>query len=252
MAFSFLKKGAESAQLAQKAAAEAEQRKQEQGKLFRFWLKLNETARITFVDGDLSAEGFLLPSRYYEHNMYEGGRWNNFYVCPQKTNPQSNEKCPLCEGGDRPSLVALFTVIDHREYKGKNDKVYKDLKRLMVVKNQTFEILNKLAVKRGGLAGCTFDVSRIGDKAASVGSMFDFVEKRPIEELKKKYMVEVVDPKTNAKTKKTLFEPADYEFEITYRTGDELRKMGKGAPNTGPTVPSSQPDGEQPDYSDQL
>ena len=77
MAFTFLKTGAASAKLAQKAAAEPEARKQ-QGKMFRFWMKEKEEARITFVDGDLAKDGPLAgypdPPRYYEHNLFLNGR----------------------------------------------------------------------------------------------------------------------------------------------------------------------------------
>jgi hypothetical protein len=231
MGFTFLKTGADSAKLAQRAAAEQEQRQAEKGKLFRFWLKEKEEGRITFIDGDLNAEGFLVPPRYYEHNLFLNGQWNNYYVCPEKTNPDANDKCPICESGDRPSLVALFTIIDHRQIQSTKDKtkVWKDTKKLLVAKPQTYELLNKHAIKRGGLAGSTFDASRVGDKSASVGSMFDFVEKKDIKDLKALYTYEKVDPKTNAKTKVTNFTPADYEVEITYRTGDQLRVLLKTA-----------------------
>lgn len=227
MAVSWLKKGADSAKLAQKEEAEAQKRKEEQGKAFRFWMKEDEEARITFVDGDLGSEGFLLPARYYEHNLKINGKWNNFFVCPEKTHPDSGEKCPICEGGDRPSLVALFTIIDHRAFKSKDgQKTYSDTAKILAAKPATFELLNKIAVKRHGLAGATFDVSRIGDKAAAVGSMFDFLEKHNVEELKKNYVREfTVDGK---KVTKSIFVPFDYEKEIVYRSETELRKMGFG------------------------
>ena len=46
---------------------------------------------------------------------------------------------------NRPSLVALFTIIDHRQIQSTKDKtkVYKDTKKLLVAKTQTFELLNK-------------------------------------------------------------------------------------------------------------
>ena len=237
MAISFLKKGAESANLAKQEEAEKQKQKEEQGKMFRFLLKDKEEARVTFVDGELSSDGFLIPPRFYEHHLQLGGKWGNYFLCPEKTNPESGEKCPICAGsatmqGDRPALVALFTVIDHRTWESKDKtKSGKDSKRLYVAKAQTFEQLSKLAIKRGGLAGCTFDISRIGDKAAGVGSMFDFVEKNDIGTLQKKYTIEVVDPKTNVKTIVTNFTPANYEFEITNRTADDLRKLGFGSAN---------------------
>ena len=259
MAFTFLKTGADSVKLAQRAAAE-----QQRDKLYRFWLKEKEEARITFVDGELSKEGPLMgymdPPRYYEHNLFLNGQWNNFFVCPERTDPEKNEKCPICESGDRPSLVALFTVIDHRQFPSSKDKtkIYKDSKKLLVAKPQTFELLTKHALKRGGLAGATFDASRVGDKAASVGSMFEFVEKKPIEELKKLYVVERIDPKTNAKIKVTNFTPADYEKEIEYKTRVQLLELTKGGGSPGSTdeVPFNQQQGTSPaehvDYSKEL
>lgn len=258
MAFTFLKTGAASAKMAQRAAAEAEQRKSEQGRMFRFWMKEKEEARITFVDGNLATEGalagYLDPPRYYEHNLFLNGVWNNFFVCPERTSPDAGDKCPICESGDKPALVALFTIIDHRVIQSTKDKTktYKDTKKLLVAKQQTFELLTKHAIKRGGLAGCTFDASRVGDKSASVGSMFDFVEKKPVTELQKVYMVEKLDPKTNQKVKVTNFTPADYEKEIQYRTGEELGKeihknddipFGGGSEKAVPGAA---------DYSDQL
>lgn len=253
MAVSFMKTGAASAQLAKNAAAEQEQRRREQGKMFRFWLKDKEEARITFVDGDLSAEGFLLPPRYYEHNLFLHGTWNNFYACPEKTNPDAKDKCPICGGDDRPALVALFTIIDHRQIPSRDKtKIWKDTKKLLVCKPQTFEILNMIAIKRGGLACATFDVSRVGDRAAAVGSMFDFIEKKPLAALQALYMVERKDPKTNALVKVTNFTPADYEAEVTNLTGDELRKLGLGKEDTSGVGAVSATAGPAPDYSEQL
>lgn len=258
MALTWMKKGAESANLAKQDELAYEQRKAEQGKMFRFWIKEGEDARITFVDGELSEAGHLLPPRYYEHNLFLNGSWGNTYVCPEKTNPESGESCPICAGGDRPSLVTLFTVIDHREFKGKNDVAYRDTPKLLVAKTQSFELLNKIAQKRGGLAGCSFDVSRMGDKAASIGSMFDFVEKHDVEALKKEFTRKVKDDKGKETGKvETTFVPANYETEIVYRTADELKALGfgkagvGGAPKAGAQQSGAQAGGNT-DYSSQL
>ncbi len=142
--------------------------------MWRFWLKPGEEATITFVDGDLSPEGFLLPPRFYEHNLYLNGKHNNMFVCPEKTSPESGEKCPICEDPqERPSLVALFTVIDHRVFLSKENKQITNRPKLFVAKTQTVEMLNKLAAKLGGLSGQTFDVSRsTSEKSPSVGDLF--------------------------------------------------------------------------------
>jgi len=108
------------------------------------------------------------------------------------------------------------------------------------------------------LAGCLFDVSRVGDKAASVGSLFDFTSKTPIPELQALYMKEVVDPKTNTKSKVTYFTPADYETEIDYKSGAELMDLGfvkGGTPKVNQTQesePETEVAGEQADYSKEL
>jgi hypothetical protein len=180
-------------------------------------------------------------------------------VCPEKTSPEAGYKCPICEAGDRPALVALFTIIDHREYKGKGKdgkegKVYKDQKRLLVAKPQSMEILQKVAVKRGGLAGCTFDVSRMGDNSAAIGSMFDFVEKNAIEDLQKVFIEEV--EKDGKKIVQTYFTPIDYGQEIVFRTPEELLKLGVGkSMHTGGQGmnPGGQAvGGAKPNYGNQL
>jgi hypothetical protein len=252
MALSWLKQGEDSATMAKQHQAATELKMESKGKMFRFSLKKGEEALITFVDGELNADGYLVPPRFYEHTVFVGDRFQNF-VCPEKTAPHSGEKCPICAAGEKVSLVSLFTVIDHRQVPSKDGtKVYKDMPRLFVAKPRTFEMLNKMAIKRGGLAGCTFSVSRSDSQtSAGVGDMFDFDKKTPIDELKAKFMREVTDPKTNVKTNETFFLPADYEKEITFYTASELVGLGFGAPAGGQSMQSSAGDGNT-DYSSQL
>ena len=255
MGVHFLKTGQDSAKLAKQEEAEAQKRREETGKMWRFWLKEGEEAKITFVDGELSPEGFLLPPRFYEHNLFLNGSWNNYYVCPEKTLPHLKEQCPICLSGDRPPLVALFTIIDHRTYQNKDKtKTFSNQRKLLVVKSLTFELLNKIATKRGGLACATFDVSRVGNKAASVGSMFDFQGKQDLKVLREMYKQEVVDPKTNMKTIKSYFESADYESEIVFRDAAELAKLGLGVPHPSSAGMGSSymPSGTTADYASQL
>jgi hypothetical protein len=258
MALSWLKKGEDSLSVAKQEELDALKRQEESGKLFRFWLNKEESAKITFVDGDINPEhGVLTPPRFFEHQVFINGKWDTF-VCPEKTCPESGDKCPICASGDRPSLVSLFTVIDHRIYKSKDgSKTYQDTRKLFVAKPGTMEILQKLAIKRGGLAGARFEISRTGEKAPAVGNLFDFEEKLPIDQLKAKYKDETVDPTTKAKTVKTYFEAANYEQEIIFRDGATLAKMGVGTPTAGGTTTNiSSPDGSSVsssvDYDSQL
>lgn len=236
----WMKTGAASQQLAEQEAIEALKRKEEQGKMFRFYLKTGEEARITFVDGALNKDGYLTPPRFYEHTIQVAGKWEE-YVCPEKTNPESGDKCPICASGDRPYLVSLFTVIDHREFKSKDgSKTYSDMPRLLALKPKGFEIVAHKAKKQGGLEGRTFDVARLGENATNTGDVWDFVEKKDIAELQAQFMRNVKDDKGNDTGKKeTYFVQADYEEEIVFRTGDELRAMGLGVASAGGSTYSS-------------
>ncbi len=256
MTVSWLKQGEASVVIAKQEEAAYEMRKEEQGKMSRFWMKEGEECRITFVDGDLDPEKqILIPPRYYEHMLYLDGSWNNHFVCPEKTAPHLGDKCPICAGNEYPYLASLFTIIDHREWQSQKNpgKVYKDQAKLFVAKAKTVELLNKIAVKRGGLAGCTFDVMRIGEKSANVGTNFDFVEKQSIEVLKEKYVQEWTDPKTNKTTKICVFVPAKYEEQIVFRTGAQLEAKGFGAPKvSGYSNTPSAGAGDTTDYANQL
>lgn len=225
MSISWLKTGAASANLAKQDEAEKAMQQEQKGLLWRFSLKDKEEARMTFIDGDLSPEGFLIPPRYYEHGIWDG-KTMSFYVCPEKTMPEAGHKCPLCAQGDKAALVAVFTVIDHREFTTKAGKKMANQKRLLVAKPMSMEMLTKIAVKRGGLAGATFDVTRMGDKSAAIGSMFDFVEKNPIPQLQTTFTEEI--EVGGVKKTQTTFVPADYSKEIVFKTPEELLKSGIG------------------------
>lgn len=254
MSVSWLKQGEESAKMHEQEKINQEAKKAEQGKSFRFFIKKGQEASIIFVDGVLGPKGYLTPPRFYEHfTIMPGGKWGNV-VCPQQTLPQSGEKCPLCETKDKASLVSLFTVVDLTPYTTKNGIVIPFTRKLFVAKPTTFELINKLAIKRGGLAGIKFDVSRTGDKSPSVGDVFDFQEKyTDLAALKAQFTRTF---KTKEGTEKTVceFEAIDYDKEIPFRSGDELRAMGFGNPvgtmNMGGTSEGNVGSGE--DYKDML
>lgn len=221
---SWMKKGADAAAAFELDAQEQQMKYEQSKKTWRFWIKEGEEARITFVDGGLTKEGFLDVVSFKEHRLLRNGSWNNFFVCTKET----EGVCPICEDGDLPARVALFTVIDHRKVTGKKKAAdgssitYQDVPKLFVAKTDTLKLLTSMGQKRGGLQGCTFDVMRIGNRAPSVGSQFDFIEKQALTLLKTKYF-KVEDGK-----KVTLFKPLDYEKEITYLSADELRQLGFG------------------------
>jgi hypothetical protein len=116
----------------------------------------------------------------------------------------------------------LLTVIDHREHKIKNGpnagKIISNRRKLFVAKRNTIKLLTKIAVKRGGLTGCTFDVSRTDDKKPAVGDVFDFTHKfESLKEIADKYGLKLED-----------VQPADYGSEIKFRSPEELIALGVG------------------------
>jgi len=213
----WLKSGKEAKAALETEEALAEQRKEEQGKLWPFWLPPDEERQITFLDGKLDEDGMLDVLMYYEHSVKINGKWQKF-VCTAEAD--TSQPCPLCESGNRNTLVGVLTVIDHSEYKVKNGpnagKTIKNTRKLFPAKRATLKLLQNIAAKRGGLAGCTIDVYRSGDKAAGVGDQFQFVEKlEKRSEIAAKYDLELDDVK-----------PADYTEEITYRSPEELIALG--------------------------
>lgn len=216
---SWIKVGAAAKSAFAHEEAQAELRKQDAGKLWNFWMPEDSERQITFLDGKVDDEGMLDIPMFHQHHVRLNGNWEQF-VCTADADP--TQPCPICEKGDRPSLVGVMTVIDHTEHtvqKGPNKgKVIKNTRKLFIAKNQTIKMLTKLAAKRGGLQGCTFDVARTGDKEAGVGNQFDFVHKF-------ENRAEIA-AKFDLKEEDVL--PADYQKEIRFRTPQELIELGVG------------------------
>lgn len=201
----FLLMGVASREAFENEGAKAVLYEAEKGKLQRFWIpidKLGDDFRITFLDGDLGFDGWIVCPAWYEHTVYWNGKWRNF-IAP------NTEIDPIKEmTGKNPRLVAGLSIIDHTEYEV-NGGIYTNQKRMFVCTRQTLKLLNKIAAKRGGLTGCTFDVSRTQNRSPSVGDLFEFVKKSKLEELAKEFTPVVTTP-------------VNFSSELTYRTRDEL------------------------------
>lgn len=226
MTASFLMTGSQSTAAAQAHKEQQELQEATKGNLFRFFLKAGEEASVTFVDGALVG-GVLEPPRCFEHTVQQAGKWVNI-VCPQATMPHLGYKCPLCETGDKPALIAVFTVIDHRSFTSKTtNKVYVNSRKLLVAKSRSMELLNQMAIKRGGLVGARFDVKRTNADAANIGDFWDFTSKTDPNQLMQQYVYETTV--NNQKVLATSFQVADYNNELIFRTPEEMLKMGFGA-----------------------
>jgi hypothetical protein len=230
MPFNFIKKGqdAKAAEELEKQKFEAE--KEDWGKLFRFFIKNpGDEAVVTLIDGDYDEDGLFQPPCWWEHLLFYNGNWTPF-LCPQYTCPELNDICPIDESGDKASFVRGFTLIDHRSFTSAKGNHYPFSKKIMVAKKNQFERLKSLAKMYKGLSGATFQVTRLTKDSASIGDQWNFMHKTPIEELRKTFVQKYKDPKTGQEKITELFLPADFQKEITYRSGQQLRAMGLGKP----------------------
>lgn len=219
---SWMLKGTAQQTALQKSDAEYELNKALKDRLYRFWMPPNTERRLTFLDGQPTADGGILeaPCSWREHRVPFNGDFENFVCVASPDQP-----CPLCEAGSGAYLAFAFTVIDHTPYtykKGqKAGQTVERTKRLYVAKPATFKQLQYMSQKNGGLAGLTIDVARMGDdKTPGVGNTFTVVQKNSLAELQGAYGEMAV--------------PADYAKEIVYKSAEELLKLGLGKPMTGP------------------
>jgi len=231
---SFLKRGKAAATILAQEDAKAEL-SSNKNLSFRFWIPKGKSCDITFLDGAL-ADGMLDIPYFHQHTVFMSGTYNNWFTCTA-----DDEPCPICEGGGQPEYVGALSVIDHSEYVSKKDgKTYKNQIKLFIAKRNTLKVLLKKALKQGGLAGCTFNVSRTGgDKSPNVGDDFEFDQKRTLAELNQLYG-----------TKEKPIKPLVMEDELKsiHLSAADLRKLGFGS--------ASSPIGAEPapaeDYEDVL
>jgi len=226
---SFLKRGDAAHKAVAQADAITEARKaaaSQEGN-DRFYMKNDTEKRITFLDGTLTPDNLLDTVIFNEHQVKRDGHWRNWYPCTEDID--GSEPCPICEQGDgyRPALVAVFTIIDHSAWKQGDGTVHQYEKKLYVCKREAFKLLQKLAIKRGGLTGCTFDVMRSGEKSFASGNHFDFIEKSTLPKIATKLGIE------------DDMEAIDYEEAIPYFSPEKLKELGFGASaSTGPVQKS--------------
>lgn len=166
-------------------AAEDKRRAAKRNFIRRFWVPVDakKITRITFVDDDTKLwmhmatkkhpKGQVPPYQLYEHQMHLNGNWFNWFTCLG-----AKGKCPICATGENnPYFAAVYTVIDHSEWKDKRGNHHKDELRLFVAKPDVARVIAGISKTNEGLRGLVLDVSRRGDKDPNVGGNFSTVIK---------------------------------------------------------------------------
>jgi len=155
--------------------------------------------RVLILDGE--------PFCVHEHSLYNfTGAWkilDAFSALCLAKNGLGRKGCPMCakDGGDNyPYFIGFFPVIDmgqveyagkevilHHEYweDKKNEKHYREFERKLLGakrgsqdKPGVLKTLQFQMERRGGdLTGTIWDVTRTGDKTATVGDAWEYVDK---------------------------------------------------------------------------
>lgn len=222
----FLKTGKALAAAQEAEETKAALRAESFGKMFRFYIplkRLNEDIYITFVDGNLDSDGVLDNPGWHEHDLKVNGKRMQFVSCCD------DEPDPLMEMGKEPVFVRGFTIIEHdpvdkdgKPFKGKDQKVVKHRMRPFVAKQTTMKLLQKLAAVQGGLAGCTFAITRTGDRTPSVGDVFIPQQKNTLKDIRASLMEDGI----SAEEAKKMTTSIDWNEELVYHSAAELKKMG--------------------------
>lgn len=143
----------------------------------RLWLPPDSSTKFTFLDS-------VAPFFLREHQLFIGGSWVNFETCLSDF-----DNCPVCDSGNKPSYVVVFSGIDHSEYtlkKGPNaGTLIKNSKKIAVFKSTARnKILKQKERRDGDLTGCTFEITRYGEKDNASGGEFEFIKRCTADELK--------------------------------------------------------------------
>ena len=127
-------------------------------------------------DGDSAQIQFLEaePTCIYQHMIQIEGRWQSF-TCLQG----SGEECPICERGNNPRFVGVFSVINHSV----DDDKFKF--QMFTQGIRVLKQLERLAQKPKGLNGYIFEISRTGG-GVDTSYNFDTIEERKLTEADKK------------------------------------------------------------------
>lgn len=148
-----------------------------EGANLRWWVPKGETRTAIFV-----TEGKDAPV-LWEHNGQIDGNWKNWASCLEPL----GMPCDLCKyanankGAWKRYKGRFFTVIDLTEFKDRMGRVRSRERRLMCVKKDVSEIIQRKYMSRRdageGLRGAMFKIFRPdSDKSASTGEDFEFVK----------------------------------------------------------------------------
>lgn len=186
----------------------------EEGYIKRWWMPATpadeDGAHLVFIDDLKHPEGFSTPFTYEEHNLHLNGHWRNWFTClaGQKDDDGKPIVCPICASGDKPALVAAYTVMNKDSYPKKDGSTGNPDGNelcLFVCKSQVQKTLRRAAKKRKGLRGWQVELTRTSGEAPNTGDNFEFDEKVTLpKDVQPFNYLEILAPKTVEELEKIL------------------------------------------------
>lgn len=129
---------------------------------FRFRVPVGESREIVLLDSDF---GFC----FYEHQLLnpQTNKWDVYETCPKEF-----ESCPVCDGaaGGKPSYyVMMLTCVDLTPWVTKKGEEVPFSRRLLPVKAQLFDFMDRLRKRHGTLRGVQLLMNRDTPQSLSIG-----------------------------------------------------------------------------------
>lgn len=141
----------------------------------RFWLPVNATKEVVFVDDE--------PTSLHEHNPKLNGRFDNWFTCLQGISTDGAICCEKLGESFRRYFVGMYTIIDTSKWTDKKGNSYQYEVKLLPAKLGTIKKFKRKKDDRGTLVGSLYKVSRDTDKDPSVGGEFEFVREADMTKL---------------------------------------------------------------------
>jgi hypothetical protein len=138
----------------------------------RFWLPSPDKGgqdgkQVIFLDDDFTC--------IWEHQLKINDSWDNFFTCRQGVDPD-DPRCPLCESGVKKYYVGFLTCLDATGWTTRKGEKVLYQRQLFPMKTETLKKVMLLKDTKTSLVGAKYHVRRVGDRAATSGDMFDFME----------------------------------------------------------------------------
>lgn len=212
----------------QRGKEKAEQRKQQAGKPFRFYIPSGENREFIICD---DAPDFFM----YEHALKDSdGKWGRLFTgCIRE-----NDNCPVCAEAERESYYAMFlTIVDLTPFETRDGQEVLFSRKLLCVKPQQQKKFIRMYQQEGTLRGAIIKAFRDGDKDAQIGNDFELLGWADEAEMES-YFREWKDQK-GVNHEEECGEPFVYEELFEEPTAENLRAIVGGEPPPGSRAANS-------------